>query len=470
MYGMDLISFIEKILLSVAELVHRNFIKVMVFILALFLVLFLFLKNGTSGLIKTILTTVWFILPVPLSYVAVTLWKNYRNDKFLGNIKWTLLEIHVPREVSKSPAAMEMFFGNALYHKNLTRGFWGRYIFGAPWTWFSLEIASIDGRVHFYIRTPVTFKELIETQIYAQYPQAKVVEVEDYTLNIPDYTPNINWNLWGFEFKKAKDDFLPIRTYKDFGDELRAGVKEEYKIDPIVPLIEFLGSLPKGQQLWIQILVKQCTKTYQSNKDGSLIDFNKAALEFIDKMMAPFTTVTKNDKGETVSRVSMVPKHLEKTMDSINRNIPQYHFECGVRVITLSQKDTVPIENFINLIRSTRLIFRQYANPSINEFVRTNTTSLDFPWSDPTGLALDKIRSRLLNFYRTRTFFSPPIQYDINYPTYLSMFFPSGKPEIFVMSSEELATIYHFPGMVSETPSFKRVETKIAKPPSNLPL
>ena len=82
MYGMDLISFIEKILLSVAELVHRNFIKVMVFILALFLVLFLFLKNGTSGLIKTILTTVWFILPVPLSYVAVTLWKKYRNDKY----------------------------------------------------------------------------------------------------------------------------------------------------------------------------------------------------------------------------------------------------------------------------------------------------------------------------------------------------------------------------------------------------
>lgn len=467
----DSIGLIEKILLRIAELTHRNLTKVIIILLILLGLFFMFfVKGGIENPIKTILTIVWFVLPLPLSYVAINLWKNYRNDKFLGKIKWALLEIHVPKDITKSPAAMELFFGNALYHKNITKGFWPRYILGLAWTWFSLEITSIDGKVHFYIRTPIAFKQLIETQIYAQYPQAKVIEVEDYTLNIPDYNKDINWNLWGFEFKKAKEDFLPIKTYKDFGDELRAGVKEEFKIDPIVPLIEFLGSLPKGQQLWVQILVKQCTKTYKSTKDGSSIDFNKAAMEFIDKLMAPFTTTVKNEKGETISKTSMVPRHLEKTMDSINRNIPQYHFECGIRVLALSQKDIVPVENFINLIRSTRLLFRQYANPSINEFVRTNTSSLDFPWSDPTGLALDKIRSRILYFYRTRTFFSPPMQYDINYPKYLSMFFPSGRPEIFVMSSEELATIYHFPGMVSETPSFKRVETRISKPPSNLPL
>ena len=61
-------------------------------------------------------------------------------------------------------------------------------------------------------------------------------------------------------------------------------------------------------------------------------------------------------------------------------------------------------------------------------------------------------------------------QYGFNYPKLLSIFFPSGKPEIFVLSNEELATLYHFPGMVSETPSFKRIESKIAKPPSNLPV
>ena len=38
------------------------------------------------------------------------------------------------------------------------------------------------------------------------------------------------------------------------------------------------------------------------------------------------------------------------------------------------------------------------------------------------------------------------------------------------LNAIELATIFHFPGMVSETPSFKRLESKIAKPPSNLPI
>lgn len=76
----------------------------------------------------------------------------------------------------------------------------------------------------------------------------------------------------------------------------------------------------------------------------------------------------------------------------------------------------------------------------------------------------------MLDFYRTRTFFHPPLQYSFDYPFPFSIFLPSGNPKLFVMSAEELATIYHFPGLVSETPSFKRVDSKIAKPPANLPV
>nr|HPI82819.1 hypothetical protein [Candidatus Paceibacterota bacterium] len=79
-------------------------------------------------------------------------------------------------------------------------------------------------------------------------------------------------------------------------------------------------------------------------------------------------------------------------------------------------------------------------------------------------------KARMLDFYRMRTFFHPSLIYDLKYPSLLAPFFPAHKPEVFVLSNEELATIYHFPGMVSETPSFKRVDSKIAKPPSNLPI
>ena len=42
------------------------------------------------------------------------------------------------------------------------------------------------GTNSFYIRTPSRIKGLIETQIYAQYPQAYVKEVEDYTAKTVD--------------------------------------------------------------------------------------------------------------------------------------------------------------------------------------------------------------------------------------------------------------------------------------------
>jgi len=40
----------------------------------------------------------------------------------------------------------------------------------------------------------------------------------------------------------------------------------------------------------------------------------------------------------------------------------------------------------------------------------------------------------------------------------------------FIMNTEELATIYHFPGEVSKTPSLSRISAKKAEPPTNLPI
>jgi hypothetical protein len=34
---------------------------------------------------------------------------------------------------------------------------------------------------------------------------------------------------------------------------------------------------------------------------------------------------------------------------------------------------------------------------------------------------------------------------------------------------EELATLWHFPGQILKVPSFERIESKEAAPPTNLP-
>ena len=157
-------------------------------------------------------------------------------------------------------------------------------------------------------------------------------------------------------------------------------------------------------------------------------------------------------------------------LPAVTDGLSKVHFDCGIRLIALSDNRLCTEDQFQNLRREVRLLFRQYATPNVNELERVNSTQFDAPWSDPTGLALTKIKKRMLDWYRMRVFFHPPIQYAFDYPKILAAFFPSHKANIFVVSAEELATLFHFPGMVSETPSFKRIESKIAKPPSNLPI
>ncbi|MBK5215308.1 MAG: hypothetical protein JJE53_00660 [Candidatus Pacebacteria bacterium] len=429
-----------------------------------------FLATHDYNWIQMLIVAIGYLMPIPLSIIAFNLWHHYRTERFIMGIKWVLLEIHIPRDVIKSPAAMELIFTNAFFHKS-KKGFWEQFMMGAPWMWFSLEMVSIDGRVHFYIRTPTRIRDLVETQIYAQYPQAKVIEVDDYVFDIPQYKKGGNWDVWGCEFNKTKADFLPIRTYKNFGDDMKTGIKEEFKIDPITPTIEFLGSLPKGQQMWMQIIIRQNIKTYHSHRTGKHVDFYEAANEYIKDLLAPYTRTLKNDDAtSSLGKMVAVPKYLEPVINIISEQLGQVHFDVGIRIITLSDKRLCTNDQFNNLRRDARLIFRQYSQPFSNELNRINSTQFDAPWADPTGLALDKIKKRMLDFYRLRTFFHPPLQYSIKYPAALSIFFPSNNPQIIVMSAEEIATIFHFPGMVSETPSFKRIESKIAKPPSNLPV
>ena len=393
---------------------------------------------GDFNLIHSIISGIGYLLPIPLGFLAFFLWTRFKKENFPLDTKWVLLEILVPRDVIKTPAAMELIFSNTF----------------APKLWFSLELVSIDGRVHFYIRTPIRIRDLVETQVYAQYPQAKVVEVEDYAFNIPQFEKKGDWYMWGCEFVKKKEDFLPIKTHKGFGDDMKTGIKEEYKIDPITPTIEFLGSLGKGQQMWVQILVKQSSKKYYSEAKSKLVDFYDAAQEYMIKLHKPYTKVQKEGSPDIDMKT---PETLKPVIKAINDQLGLNHYDCGIRVVTLSDKRIVSEEQFDNLRRSSRLIFRQFSLPFSNELKRVNSTEFEFAWTDPLGVSIVSMKKQLLDFYRMRTFFHAPL-------------FSQLKPEIFVLSEEELSTLYHFPGMVSEAPSFKRIESKIAKPPSNLPI
>ncbi len=417
-----------------------------------------------------------FVLTIFLPLVAIIilgrtawkLWIHYIQADFISGIDYVVLEIVPPRDVLRSPKAMELFFSNALYHWS-QKGGKEQYWQGAVWLWFSLEIASIEGQVHFFIRTPTRLKDLIETQMYAQYPQAQVKVVEDYTLAVDEISPRSEWMGWGCEWGLDKPEAFPIKTYIDFG--LDKDPKEEFKVDPISPLIELFGAIGKGEQVWLQIVVTPSKKAYHTA--GTWFgEHDWVAQSRIEqaKLLKPYTQVGR--EAHEAAFLIRGPDFLKNVLESMNKKTYKLGFDTGIRLMYVAKK-----ENYsMNTRRNIRLIFRQYSNPDSNAFSRVNGTQGDY-YSEYWGASEETVMmvsQRMLHEYQERGFFHLPLRHHLlNTHTipkpFQGLFKVYKHPPTFVLNVEELATIWHFPGQILQVPTLTRIESKEAAPPPNLP-
>ncbi|MFA6256987.1 MAG: hypothetical protein WCT29_01605 [Candidatus Paceibacterota bacterium] len=405
---------------------------------------------------------------IVLGWLAWKLWVHYIQQDFISGIDYVLLEIVPPRDVERSPKAMELFMTNALYHWSM-KGGKEEYWQGAVWFWFSLEIASIDGQVHFYVRTPTRIRSLIETQLYAQYPQAQVKAVEDYTLAVDEITPESDWNAWGCEWKLLKPEAYPIKTYVNFG--LDKDPHEEFKVDPISPVIEFFGSLKKGEQAWLQIVVTPSKKEYPVPgsffKKWSWVENAKNELE---KLAEPYTQFF--DTGKAVR----LPPYYNNVVTVMAAKTGKIGFDVGIRTMYVAKKEIFHPGVRTNASRDIRLIFRQYAMPDCNGIIRYNPTQGDAYGGIITigAKTVMMLANRMLLQYRERAFFHLPLRHQLftthtmHWPLSL-LFHAYHHPETFVLNTEELATLWHFPGQILKVPTLERIESKEASPPPNLP-
>jgi len=196
---------------------------------------------------------VWFPLwgPFLFGFLFYTLWLSYIRQHNIFNEDHVLLEITLPQEQNKAPDAMELAL-HALHQTSVPGKFIGKYWEGNVQTWFSLELVSIEGDIHMFIWTPEFFRDIVEHNIYSQYPEVEITEVPDYTNFLRFDTDK--FQLWGSEFELTDDDAKPIKTYVDY--DFTGGIDEDEQVDPMTPIIEFLGSARRGEQIWIQILIR----------------------------------------------------------------------------------------------------------------------------------------------------------------------------------------------------------------------
>jgi hypothetical protein len=460
---------------STLDTIEEGIKEYWAWILVAIVVFLIFAYNLQYSVIRWILLLAGVVI---LGRIAWRMWIHYIQQDFISGIKFVVLEIVPPREVLRSPKAMELFITNALFHFSMKGGkeeFWQ----GAVWFWFSLEIASIEGQVHFYIRTPSRIRDLIETQMYAQYPQAQVKLVEDYTLCVDEITPESEWNAWGCEFDLKKPEAYPLKTYVDFG--LDKDPKEEFKVDPVSPIVEFFGSLKKGEQAWMQIVITPSKKEYHTK--GTWFgkhDWVEEARNELFKLLSPYTSQREDQIGDKILKASRievrVPDFLKRATERMNQKVSKLGFDTGIRVLYLAKKEIYPPGTRTDNSRNIRLVFRQFDAPDINGLNRVNSTQGDaysgiFTASKETVMLL---ANRMLEQYRERAFFHLPLRHELfnthNIPWPISGTVKAYKhPPTFVLNAEELATLWHFPGQIMRVPTLERIESKEASPPPNLP-
>ena len=87
----------------------------------------------------------------------------------------------------------------------------------------SLEIGNLDEKICFFARTNKEHMSMVESQVYAQYPDSDVEEVESST-----FLPNDEEEIFTTHLKLDAPELFPIKRHPQFDDLLN-----RVTIDPL---------------------------------------------------------------------------------------------------------------------------------------------------------------------------------------------------------------------------------------------
>lgn len=392
------------------------------------------------------------------------MWVVYVQESYIRKMKWDLLEVKVSAELEKRPKTMEEFFAGVYSNfETAIDTLYDVYLGGVVESWFSLEIASFEGDIHFYVRTPAMHRDYIEGQIYGVYPEAEIHEVEDYVTSVPNDVPDEDYDIWGTDMKLAKESGYPIRTYREFEDAA-SGVF----IDPVGTLVEGVNKLGPGEQFWVQILIRPTGDGWKKSARDIVYKLagrpvKAKAPGFYEMLMNELTELVKhvaldffnpnlamNTVGEqkTSSDIPSLMQHLSPgEMDAItavDEKIKKPGFETDIRYIYAAKR------NVFNKGKANAVFFSyftQFGTEFLNRIVPDSSTKTSAYYFFTDTRKADRKR-RIIKKYKARTL----------------------DTKSYVLTSDELATIFHFPTIEVKGPVVPRVEAKKGKPPATLPI
>jgi hypothetical protein len=369
--------------------------------------------------------------------------------------KYTVLQVRVPKENESGPIVAEQIY--ATLHGIQTKfSFWQK-LKGYSSDNVSFEIASVSRVIKFYVAFPEKLRNLVEGQIYAQYPDVEIEDCKDYAKNV-----NFIENAVGTELKFTDSDIFPIKRYPQFEDKLT-----RLAVDPIAGITSSLVKFEDPvDQAWIQVVVTpmrdkwrivftKCVRILKKGVFGNIETFKTAyAKAFCTRKLWPkivffpvyfmfwiqgllITAKIDVDKSgqssflsssDDIEELTSKTHERESEMDAAMDKVVRPLFDVCIRIVHIPKNKNVNKAQI--KLREILGSFKQFNYPHLNSF--------------EIGSFIHG--KSIVNAYRKRI-----IRHGL------------------ALNNEELATIYHLPNLLVKTPTIYWVQSRKLEPPSDLP-
>ncbi len=413
----------------------------------------------------------WFIIPAILFVLFWELRLRFIRRAFVKKMDFKIIEVKVPKDILRTAKAMEQIF-SAMYqiYSFGIKSKWDKYVSGKVEEKISFEIEGSQTGVRFFVYFPARRQKLVEMAIYAQYPNAEIFEVEDYTKSLPIHLPNDEYDVWGANYGFNKGNYYPIQTYQYFEE-----TEDEKRIDPLAHIFEVMSNLKEGERIWYQVMIAGTGKAVNNDwqKEGEDKISEIAGHKKTDKakfsvwgefnmwvgnfFKAPFADINwGEEKKEERPAARFLTPVEQNTVKAIGHKISKLGFETVIRFIYIDKKAEFSPLNIAAFMGS----FQQFGIQDLNSFKPgaeiTIAVSLFSKWVARYKKMVEFVKKRAIYFaYINRRFGKTNFEKKEKFP---------------VLNIEELATIYHFPSLIIETPQLRRLETKKGGPPQGLPI
>ena len=187
----------------------------------------------------------------------------------------------------------------------------------------SFEIVAKKEDIRFYIWTPRSLQDLIEKQVHGAYPDAEIIEVQEYNL----FTEDGKVSYKSLQLKS--ENFYSIKTYK------------ELPTDPMATLTSAMAKMGEGEGAAVQLLISPAESDWQ--KSG-----------------ASFISETKKQEADPEKAKFSVPA---KNLEAIENKIGKPGFETSIRIVVVSPNQASADAHLTNIESA----FAQFAG-DLNSF------------------------------------------------------------------------------------------------------